>query len=130
MQHLLNVVEDHGTQLHMRFGKEKCKLLISARPKMVKHVEGMLNDEPGLLTFFGSPVQPVEDFYVHIGVPQAPRNQSRVLTDYRIAKATDISYLLQGTTKIHFLGSAHYLKEKCLSLTINLHFCMELTLWR
>ena len=104
MQHLLNVVEDHGTQLHMRFGKEKCKLLISARPKMVKHVEGMLNDEPGLLTFFGFPVQPVEDFYVHIGVPQAPRNQSRVLTDYRIAKATDISYLLQGTTKNSLSG--------------------------
>ena len=101
MQHLLNVVEDHGTQLHMRFGKAKCKLLISGRPKMVKTVENMLKEEPELLTFYGSPVNTVEDHYVHIGVPQAPHNQSRVITDYRIARATDVSYLLQGSTKMH-----------------------------
>ena len=32
LQQLISIVEDHGTQLHMKFGKEKCKLLISSRP--------------------------------------------------------------------------------------------------
>ena len=104
MQHLLNVVEDHGNQLHMKFGKDKCRLLISARPKMVKYVEQMLREEPELLTFYGTPVQTVEDSYVHIGVPQAPHNQSRVMADYRIEKATDISYLLQGATRHTLAG--------------------------
>ena len=31
MQLLLNIVEDQGTQLHMKFGAEKCKLLVSGR---------------------------------------------------------------------------------------------------
>ena len=82
MQHLLNVVEDHGTQLHMRFGKAKCKLLISGRPKMVKNVENMLKEEPELLTFYGSPVNTVEDHYVHIGVPH-PSPQP-IQSDYRL----------------------------------------------
>ena len=56
MQHLLHVVEDHGTQLHMNFGKEKCRLLISARPKMIKSVEKLLKDGPEILTFYGNPV--------------------------------------------------------------------------
>ena len=30
MQLLLNIVEDHGVQNHMEFGKDKCKLLIAA----------------------------------------------------------------------------------------------------
>ena len=98
------MVEDHGQQLHMKFGADKCKLLISARPKMVKRVERMLNDEPQLLTFFGTPVQTVGDFYVHIGVPQAPYNQSKVMADYRIEKATDMSYLLQGATRHTLAG--------------------------
>ena len=46
MQLLLNVVEDHGTQLHMQFGADKCKLLISARPKKIKAVKTILDDEP------------------------------------------------------------------------------------
>ena len=99
MQLLLNIVEDNGKQLHMRFGKDKCKLLISGRPKKVKCVENLLKEEPELLTFFGHPIQTVSEYYVHIGVPQAPHNQSKVVTDYRITKAQDISYALQGASK-------------------------------
>jgi hypothetical protein len=62
-------------------------------------VEKLLKEEPGLLTFYGRAVQTVDEPYVHIGVPQAPRNQSKVLTDYRIARAQDISYKLQGASK-------------------------------
>ena len=76
MQDLLSVVEDHGTQLHMKFGKDKCKLLISGRPKKIKIVQSLLQAEPELLTFYGTPVQTVEDYYVHICVPQAPTKQS------------------------------------------------------
>ena len=36
IQILLNIVEDHGSQLHMTFGAEKCKLLISGRPSKIK----------------------------------------------------------------------------------------------
>ena len=71
---------------------------------MVKTVEVMLRNEPELLTFYGTPVQTVKDSYVHIGVPQAPHNQSKVMADYRIEKATDISYLLQGSTKHTLAG--------------------------
>ena len=64
----------------------------------------MLRIEPELLTFYGTPVQTVKDSYVHIGVPQAPPNQSKVMADYWIEKATDISYLLQGSTKRTLAG--------------------------
>ena len=104
MQLLLNIVEDHGTQLHMKFGKDECKLLISARPKKIKQVETLLQEEQEILTFYGSPIQTVSDFYVHIGVPQAPHNQSKVITDYRIARAQDISYKLQGSSKNALCG--------------------------
>ena len=77
---------------------------ISARPKLLKCVENLLNDEPELLTFYGTTVQTVDEPYVHIGVPQAPRNQSKVLTDYRIARAQDISYKLQGASKNALAG--------------------------
>ena len=99
MQHLLNVVEDHGTQLHMKFGKEKCKLLISARPTKIKSVQALLKEEPELLTFYGTPVQLVEDPYVHIGVPQATTKQSQVISEYRIEKGQNMFYKLQGATK-------------------------------
>jgi hypothetical protein len=36
MQLLLNIVECHGSQLHMEFGVSKCKLLITARSKKLK----------------------------------------------------------------------------------------------
>ena len=102
MQILLNIVETHGTQLHMKFGVEKCKLLISARPKKIKEVENMLREEPTLLTFFGKSV--TLDFYQHIGVPQAPRNQPRVIVDQRISRATDIYYMLQDSIKNSIMG--------------------------
>ena len=99
MQHLLYIVEDHGTQLHMKFGKDKCRLLVSGRQKKIKAVLDLLKDEPMLLTFYGTPVQVVETQYVHIGVPQATFKQSQVMADYRIEKAQNISYQLQGATR-------------------------------
>jgi hypothetical protein len=42
MQILLNIVECHGSQLHMEFGVSKCKLLVTARPKKLKEVEQLL----------------------------------------------------------------------------------------
>ena len=95
MQLLLNIVECHGTQLHMEFGVSKCKLLITARSKKLKEVETLLQTEPELLTFYGKPVAIVEESYTHIGVPQATRQQSKVVADYRIAKGQDMSYMLQ-----------------------------------
>ena len=99
MQLLLNIVECHGTQLHMEFGVSKCKLLITARSKKLKEVETLLQTEPELLTFYGKPVAIVEESYTHIGVPQATRQQSKVVADYRIAKGQDMSYMLQQSTK-------------------------------
>ena len=88
----------------MKFGVDKCKLLISARPKKLKEVETLLKDEANILTFFGKSVKLVEDFYQHIGVPQASRNQSRVIIDQRISRATDISYMLQDSIKNSIMG--------------------------
>ena len=99
MQHLLSVVEDHGTQLHMKFGQDKCKLLISGRTQKIKSVQTLLQNEPEILTFYGSPVQTVQEPYVHIGVPQAVFKQSQVMADYRIEKGQNMSYKLQGATK-------------------------------
>ena len=99
MQILLNIVESHGRQLHMEFGVSKCKLLITARPKKLKQVEELLSTEPGILTFYGKPVSLVDESYTHIGVPQAPRQQSKLVTDYRVAKGENISYMLQHSTK-------------------------------
>ena len=104
MQILLNVVEDHGTQLHMKFGTDKCKLLISGRPTKTKALSTILEEEPEVLTFYGTPVRVVDEFYVHIGVPQAPKNQSKTIVDYRIARSQDISYKLQGATKNSISG--------------------------
>ena len=104
MQLLLNIVECHGSQLHMEFGVSKCKLLITARNKKLKEVEHLLFTEPELLTFYGKPVAIVQDPYTHIGVPQAPRQQSKVVAEYRMAKGQDISYLLQQSTKNALLG--------------------------
>ena len=69
MQLLLNIVEVHGDQNHMEFGKDKCKLMITARPGKLRAVEELLKTEPGILTFYGLPVKQVEDFYIHIRVP-------------------------------------------------------------
>ena len=64
----------------------------------------MSREEPTLLTFFGKSVTLVDDFYQHIGVPQAPRNQPRVIVDQRINRATDIYYMLQDSIKNSIMG--------------------------
>ena len=104
LQVLLNIVEAHGEQLFMSFGIDKCKLLISGRPKKIKALEALLEYEPNLLTFFGNPVKTVQEFYVHIGVPQAPRQQSQIASKYRISKGNEISYTLQESTKNSLRG--------------------------
>ena len=104
MQILLNIVEAHGEQLYMSFGVDKCKLLISGRPKKNKEVENLLRAEPQLLTFYGNPVSTVDDFYIHIGVPQAVKQQSQVAAKYRSSKGKDISYKLQESTRNSLLG--------------------------
>ena len=104
MQLLLNIVEDHGTQLHMKFGSEKCKLLVSGRAAKIKVTKSILEEEPGVLTFYGTPVNQVKDYYVHIGVPQANSNQSKTIVDYRITKSQDTTYMLQGATRNSISG--------------------------
>ena len=56
------------------------------------------------MTFYGTPVNIVEDFYVHIGVPQASQNQSKIIVDYRLERSDAISYQLQGVTKNSLSG--------------------------
>ena len=104
MQILLNIVEDHVTQLKMKYGTDKCKLLISGRAMKSKALSVILETESEVLTFYDYPVNVVDKHYVHIGVPQAPRNQSKVIVDYRITKSQDISYKLQGATKNSISG--------------------------
>ena len=113
MQILLNIVECHGRQLHMEFGVSKCKLLITARLKKLKQVEELLSTEPGILTFYGKPVSLVDESYTHIGVPQAPRQQSKLVTDYRVAKGENISYMLQHSTKMPLKGSVQFQTGRC-----------------
>ena len=104
MQILLNIVEVHGTQSHMEFGKAKCELLICARPAKLRAVEELLRDEPGILTFFDYPVNQVKDSYTHIGVPQSPRHQSQNAVDYRITKGNNMTYKLQSSTRNSLCG--------------------------
>ena len=104
LQPLLFIVQQHGVHLHLQFGVDKCKLLITAKPHKLKSVENLLKSEPNILTFFDSPVSLVEEFYVHLGVPQAPRHQSKIIVDYRLGKAMDLVYLMQDVTKNAFRG--------------------------
>ena len=92
--------------LHIEFGVEKCQLLVSAKPGKLKKTVELLESEPDILTFYGQPVTKIEngDFYVHLGVVQAPTNQLKLAVDYRIAKATEIVYLHQGSTKSALAG--------------------------
>ena len=62
MQLLLKVVAEHGTQFHMQFGKDNCKLLIAGRTNKCKEVKNILTEEPGLLTFYDSPVTIVNTY--------------------------------------------------------------------
>ena len=95
LQNLLYIVEDWGRQLHITFGVDKCRLLISAKPHKLKQVKVILQEEPNILTFFGEPVKQVDEPYIHIGVAQAPRKQSAAVIDTRSAKFTDTCYLMQ-----------------------------------
>ena len=129
MQILLNIVESHGKQLHMEFGVSKCKLLITARPKKLKQVEELLSSELGILTFYGKPVSLVEESYTHIGVPQARRQQSKLVTNYRTSKVEDITYMLNMQPRTHSKESALFPTERCLSPIFNPASCMVLTPW-
>ena len=65
LQLLLNIVEAHGEQLYMTFGVDKCKLLISGRPRKIQALEALLQAEPELLTFYGKTISTVEEFYLN-----------------------------------------------------------------
>ena len=64
----------------------------------------MLNDESGILTFYDKPVIQVDDFYVHIGVPQSPRNQSKNAVEYCITKGEKMTYKLQSSKQNSLSG--------------------------
>ena len=104
MQLLLNIVEAHGVQNHMEFGKEKCELLIAARPGKLREVEALLENEPEILTFYDYPVKQVEKSYTHIGVPQSTRNQSKHASEYRMTKGQNMYYKLQSSTRNTLCG--------------------------
>ena len=42
--------------------------------------------------------------YYYLGVPQAPRHQSKLIVDYRLGRATDLAYLMQEVTKNAYRG--------------------------
>ena len=75
MRIMLNIVEIHGSQLHMKIGESKCKLLISLRPKMLKQVEELLSSEPDILTLYSKPISLVQETNTPIHVPQAARRK-------------------------------------------------------
>ena len=106
MQVLLYAVQDHGEQLHISFGHEKCQLLISAKPAKLKQTMKLLEKEPEILTFYDFPVSVIKDgsFYVHLGVVQAPTHQSKLAVNYRLTKAMETVYLHQGSTKSALSG--------------------------
>ena len=112
MQLLLNIVEVHGVQNHMEFGKDKCELLIAARPSKLKAVQTLLETEPEILTFLDFPVKQVQESYSHIGVPQSPRHQSRNATEYRITKGENITYKLQSSTRNTLCGVSPLINRK------------------
>ena len=88
----------------MEFGRDKCKLPIFSRPGKLHSVEALPENEPEVLTFYDHPVNQVKDPYIHIGVPQSPRHQSKNAVDYRISKGQNISYQLQGSTQNSLCG--------------------------
>merc|ERR1719319_1687991 len=65
LQNLLYIVEDWGRQLHITFGIDKCKLLISAKRKKYYQVLDILKEVPEVLTFYGKPVSIAESSYTH-----------------------------------------------------------------
>ena len=87
-----------------QFGKDKCELLIAAHPSKLKAVQTLLENEPGILTFYDFTVRQVEESYTHIGVPQSPRQQSKHAVDYRITKGQNITYKLQSSTRNTLCG--------------------------
>ena len=92
MQVLLYTVEDHAKQLHVDFGVEKCQLLITAKPAKLKETFDLLVSEPEVLTFYSQAISTIVkgELYIHLGVVQAPYEQSKLAVNYRIAK--DYSY--------------------------------------
>ena len=106
MQVLLYSVEDNAKQLHIEFGLEKCQLLITAKPGKLKKTMAILEDEPDVLTLYGQPVSTIKngEYYVHLGVVQAPTSQSKLAVDYRLSKGMEMVYLHQGSTKSALSG--------------------------
>ena len=66
----------------------------------------LLEGEPDVLTFYRQPVTviPPGEHYIHLGVPQAPTNQSKIAVSYRIKNGMDKYYLLQDSIKNSLRG--------------------------
>ena len=106
LQVLLYATQDDGELLHTEFGAEKCQLLISAKPHKLRKTLKLLEDEPEILTFYGAPVTVIKpgEYYLHLGVPQAPVNQSKIAVDYRIKKGNDMFFSHQDVMKNSLQG--------------------------
>ena len=106
MQTLLYVTEDEARQLHIAFNVQKCQLLVIARPGKLRKTLDLLENEPEVLTFYGQPVSIIKpgDHYIHLGVPQAPTNQSKIAVEYRLKNGMEKFYLLQDVIKNSLRG--------------------------
>ena len=92
--------------MYIDFNVQKCQLLISARPGKLRKTLEILRDEPEVLTFYNQPVSIIKpgDHYIHLGVPQAPTNQSKIAVEYRQKNGMEKFYLLQDVIKNSLRG--------------------------
>ena len=106
MQTLLYATEDQARQLHTDLNAQKCQLLVTARPGKLRKTLEILEKEPGVLTFYDQPVSiiPNGEYYMHLGVPQAPTNQSKIAATLKMKDGTTKYYLLQDVIKHSLKG--------------------------
>ena len=106
LQVLLYATEDEAKQLHIDFNVQKCQLLITAKPGKMRKTMEILKSEPDVLTFYGQPVTLIKpgEYYVHLGVPQAPTNQSSIAVTHRVKDGMEKYYLLQDVVKNSLQG--------------------------
>ena len=65
------------------------------QPGKLKKTATILENKPDVLTFYGEPVTVIKpsEFYVHLGVVQAPTEQSKLAINYRLSKGMEMVYL-------------------------------------
>ena len=106
LQTLLYVTEAEARQLHIDFGVSKCQLLVTARPGKLRKTLRILKDEPDVLTFYSEPVTVIQpgEHYIHLGVPQAPTNQSNIAVKIKIQNGLEMFYSLQDVLQSSLRG--------------------------